>query len=412
MGKKRILFLNRFYWPDESATAQILTDLAGHLAAEGHCVTILTSRLRYEKSSQSKLLPSSEQHAGVQILRLWSTSFGRDNLIGRLIDYLSIYWSFFIYLISKTTSSDIVVVKTDPPLLSILGWVARMLKHFKLVSWCQDLFPEVAESALGGSGLTKPCFSILRQLRNASLNQCDMVAVLSGDMKSYLEGQGIHALMKILPNWAIQSSAHPDVTHNDLRRDWGLSDKLVLGYSGNLGRAHDIETFVEASNKFPEMQDLSLLFIGAGAGLKSIQKRLSPATLQQAKFMPYQPKEMLAASLKVPDIHWLSLSTEMTDYVFPSKFYGILRSGRPVIFIGATNSELANLINDNDCGFVVEPGDWQGLLQCVKELYEQKDRRLQLAANASKLNDSRTNRDLSLKQWNLALCASRSLNDL
>ncbi len=412
MNKKRILFFNRFYWPDESATAQILVDLAEHLSRQDYEVRIVTSRLRYETKGGAPLLPSHELHNGVEIIRLWSTAFGRGNLAGRLLDYLTIYFSFFCYLLSGTSSGDVVVVKTDPPLLSILGWWARLLKPVRLVSWCQDLFPEIAEHSLGFSVVSRPGYAILKGLRNISLKQCDSVVVLSEDMRNYLRRAGICSHIDILPNWAIQAGSHAPVTREDLRKEWKLSERIVLGYSGNLGRAHDVDTFIEAAEGFPELKRLSVLFIGGGAGLKQVQQRLNPAAAKQTQFLPYQPRELLSESLQVPDIHWFSLNPEMNALVYPSKFYGILQSGRPVIFVGDPSSELARMIVDHQCGFVVEPGDAAGLLKWVKSLYESEELRKAFGRNARNLDDRITNRAFSLKRWESALSRIMNINDL
>lgn len=412
MEGKRILFFNRFYWPDESATAQILVDLAEHLSSESHSIKVVTSRLRYETSGGAPLLPASESHNGVEISRLWSTSFGRGALFGRLLDYLSIYMSFFCYLLFGTRPGDIVVVKTDPPLLSILGWIAGIIKPIKLVSWCQDLFPEIAEHALGSGTLTRPGYAALKCLRNASLNKCDMVVVLSEDMKNHLLRQGTRSHIEILPNWAIQTACQDRVSFVDLRREWKLSDRIVLGYSGNLGRAHDVDTFISAAVDFVELEQLTLLFIGGGAGLRKVQHNLNPDALKNTVFLPYQPKEILSETLRVPDIHWFSLNPEMNAHVYPSKFYGILQSGRPVIFVGDPDSELARMIRQYNCGLVAAPGDSQGLVKCVRSLYENEELRKEMGSNALDLDKRVTNRASSLKRWETALSRLMKINDL
>jgi glycosyltransferase involved in cell wall biosynthesis len=255
-------------------------------------------------------------------------------------------------------------------------------------------------------------YSGLKELRNASLNSCDSLAVLSEDMKSHLVSCNVRSHIDILPNWAIQAPSQEEPAAMDLRREWGIGDRFVLGYSGNLGRAHDVDTFLAAAPGLVELDGLTMLFIGGGAGLKALKESLDPATGEQSLFLPYQPREILAASLQVPDVHWFSLIPEMNAHVFPSKFYGILQSGRPIVFIGDPESELARMIEDRRCGFVVAPGNAAALLDAVTALYKNSGLREEMGRNARRLNDEVTNRLSSLARWECALAKLRSINDL
>ena len=145
MTARRVVFVNRYYWPDHSATAQMLTDLATGLAARGWAVTVIASRLRYDGGAP---LPPREQRDGVAIHRVATTRFGRGALLGRAIDYASFYLTASLAAWRLLGRGDIVVAKTDPPLLQIpLGLVAR-LRGARQVNWMQDVYPELA-AALG-----------------------------------------------------------------------------------------------------------------------------------------------------------------------------------------------------------------------------------------------------------------------
>src|SRR2546425_7979112 len=108
----QIVFVNRFFFPDHSATSQLLSDLAFHLAAQGFEVRVITSRQRYDESSAA--LPPRELIKGVQVHRVWTSTFGRARLVGRAIDYLSFYAATSITLGISLKQHDVVVAKTDP----------------------------------------------------------------------------------------------------------------------------------------------------------------------------------------------------------------------------------------------------------------------------------------------------------
>jgi hypothetical protein len=135
----RVIFVNRYFFPDHSATSQILSDLTFHLAATGHDVHVITSRQRYDDARAA--LPDSENINGVQVHRMASTRFGRAALSGRALDYLAFYRSVRRRLRAIARAGDIVVAKTDPPLLSVaLASIARQ-RRAHLVNWLQDIYP-------------------------------------------------------------------------------------------------------------------------------------------------------------------------------------------------------------------------------------------------------------------------------
>jgi glycosyltransferase involved in cell wall biosynthesis len=390
---KRVVFFNRFYWPDESATSQILTDLAPFLAEQGWDVEVVTSRLLY--ADPAARLQKGENAKGVRIHRLWSTGFGRGKLGGRLLDYLTIYLSFAWFLLMKTRKGQIVVMKTDPPLLSVLGWFFKWIRGYKLVSWCQDVFPEVAMVGLNPNPVVKTLFNLLRALRNRSLNRSEMIAVLSDDMQQHLSRDCPEGQFRKLPNWAIHSRRAASEEVERLREEWGLRDRFVVGYSGNLGRVHDWKTVRDAMPMLKDLTNLTFLFIGGGAGYVQLQSELGEVSQPQVLFLPYQPREVLPVSLAVPDVHWLSLQSGMTPFVFPSKYYGIIETGRSVIFIGESSSELARKCLARGGDSAVPEGDAEAFAHAVRAAYSAKE--------ACSQGPAANSRQAAFSEWMAAL---------
>src|SRR3954447_26965913 len=144
MTARRVLFVNRFFHPDHSATSQMLSDLSFHLAERGWRVEVVTSRQRYDAADAK--LPPREIVRGVEVQRVWSTRFGRAFLPGRAVDYATFYISAFFTLLRRAGRDTTIVALTDPPLISVVAALAAKLRHATLVNWTQDLFPEVAEA--------------------------------------------------------------------------------------------------------------------------------------------------------------------------------------------------------------------------------------------------------------------------
>ena len=346
----RIIALNRFYRPDHSATSQMLGDLAEHVAARGHDVTVIASQLRYEGGT---LLAKRETLAGVKVRRIATTRFGRSNLAGRAFDYVSFYLSSFFSLLIIGRRGDVLIIKTDPPLITIPATLAARLRGMTTINWCQDLFPEIAGGL--GMGWAGGWFGGgLRRLRNRSLRRASLNAVLHERMVERLAGQGLEtAKLEVIPNWA-DRDIRPLASHeNPLRKAWGLDDAVVIGYSGNLGRAHMPEAIARLVAGTAHIDGLVWLFIGGGAGLETVRRAASGAG--NVLFKPYQDRAALSESLSAPDIHLVSLDPECEGAIVPSKVYGVRAAGRPVLFLGAIDGATARDLAQCNAGWVLDP---------------------------------------------------------
>jgi colanic acid biosynthesis glycosyl transferase WcaI len=325
---RRVVFVNRYFHPDHSATSQIASDLAFHLTAHGWDVAAITSRQRYD---DPKARLTSGSAGGVRIERVWSTRFGRAGLMGRAADYVTFYMSAFFAMLRHRDA--VVVAMTDPPLISVLAAMASK----RVVNWVQDLFPEVAESL----GIRAP--RVLRRLRDWSLRRARANVVLGELMAARVPKASI------IHNFADAGLAP---------QPRPAGDAFVVGYSGNLGRAHEFETIAGAMRRLP---DVRFLFTGGGAQLEAVKRAAGP----NASFRPYAPREELSASLSAADAHLVSLKPSLEGLIVPSKFYGLLAVARPVIFVGARDGELARIIEAHRCGIVVAMGDVDGLVSAI-----------------------------------------------
>jgi colanic acid biosynthesis glycosyl transferase WcaI len=380
----RIIFINRFFYPDHSGTSQMLSDLAFALADRGLNLEIITSRLRYDGPGDV-FLPR-EVIRGVTVHRVWTSRFGRQNLIGRAVDYLTFYLTAARMLWRLARRGDIVVAKTDPPMLSVLAWPLVRLRGAKLVNWLQDVFPEIAERFGKSTAVSRISFRVMRALRDQTLKHADMNVTVGEHMAEHVRSLGVaKGRIAMIPNWTDGAFVRPVArAGNSLRQAWGLGDDFVVGYSGNLGRAHDIETFLaamtavrldwDAKNARGETPTwVRWLFIGGGALVEDLQTQLAARGMDGVAFRPYAPREDLALSLSAADVHLVSLRPEMEGLVVPSKIYGIAAAGRPAIFIGAADGEIARVIARYGFGRTVAQGDGQGLAAAIMELSQQPE---------------------------------------
>src|SRR6516162_6158398 len=395
----RLIFVNRFFCPDHSATSQILSDLAFDLADAGRDVHVVTSTQLYDDAKAALLV--SEIINGVHVHRVPSTGFGRNALLGRSIDYVSFYRSMWQCLIALAQEADIIVAKTDPPLTSIVAMAAARRKGARLVNWLQDIYPETAVE-LGVPFMRGPLAASLAALRNRSLRQAEATVVVGDLMARKVESLGAPAArVHVIPNWCNDEDIRPVAqSENSLRQSWGLAGQFVFGYSGNLGRAHEFQTLLEAAERLRNEPRFIFLMVGGGKRFEELAQAVKRQGLTCSfRFIPYQEQKMLSYSLAAADAHWLSLNPKLEGLIVPSKFYGIAAAGKPIIVIGDKNGEIGRLVEQHGCGIVVAPGDADSLVTALRRLSSAPETISEMGRRARAMLDGHFTRQQALQRW-------------
>jgi glycosyltransferase involved in cell wall biosynthesis len=399
-GPGRIILINRYFHPDLSATSQMVSNLAFELAAQGHAVHAIASRQRYDNPSAS--LPRHETVRGVTVHRIGTSRFGRGKLVGRAVDYATFHIAAAAAAASTAGPGDCVVACTDPPMLSVT--IQPMLRPgTKLVNWLLDLFPEVA-SSLRVRGVVR-MEPMLRRLRNRSLERAAMNIVLGGRMAALLTDQGIHPdSITIIPNCSDGKAIRPLPRGAvALRREWDLGDRFVVGYSGNMGRAHEFGTIVGAAEKLKDDPRILFLFVGDGHKLKEIRQEVTDRGLANVAFRPLQPEDRLCETLCALDVHLVTLLPELEGLIIPSKIYGVAAAGRPALFVGDLSGEVSTLLYDHDFGAAFAIGDVDGLADAIRLLSVSPELCRRLGENARDAFDRHFDRSRVVEKWQAML---------
>ena len=378
-----ILFINQHYWPDLASTAQHLTDLAEHLAEQGFEVHVLCSRGHYLSGSMD--VPAEETRNGVHIRRVRATALGRDTILRRITDYASFYSSTLARVLAGP-SYDYIVTLTTPPLLPLVGAVARAVRGQAYGIWSMDLHPdaEVAAGMLAEEGCPA---RLLHALNNAGYRNAEFVVDLGRHMKRRLRDKGLSEdQLHTIPVWGIEEDLAPlPHAENPLRSELGLEGKFVVMYSGNAGRAHRFEEILAVMRRLDGHPEIEFVFVGEGPQKERIETFASENDLSNFRYLPYFPRELLKHSLPVADVHLMTLREEMAGIAVPGKLYGIMAAGRPALMVGPEASESAETIQRYDAGRVVDPareGDPTGALRdTLLRLYREEDFRARLGEN-------------------------------
>ncbi len=384
-----------------------MTELAESLVSRGVSVTALAGRGRY---NGGEMLPRRAEYRGVRIARAWATSFGKTTTAGRIIDYLSFYLGATWTLLGLR-SHDAIMALTTPPLIGVVALLIGRLKSLRVIMLVQDVYPDIA-IALGALSPASPLTKLLGWISSQVLKRADRVIVLSDCMRERIIGRiGTQHMSKIdvIHNWAdgdeirpLDGQENPFVTENE------LGDRFVILFSGNFGRVNEFSTALEAARLLRDRSEILFLFVGGGARETEITEFVRANNLDNIKLLPYQPKEKLRYSLAAGHALLVTVAGGLAGLCVPSKAYAIMAAGRPLLFVGDTRSDIANIINNYRCGAVIRSGDSQTLAGVIAAWRDSREEVERLGAAARHLFENRFNRDRAVNYYleSLAKCYS------
>ena len=352
----KILLANQFFWPDSAATSQLLTDLAQGLADLGHEVHVVCGNAGYSDEDSSP-------QPSVIIHRSPCLPFGRSK-VARLFSYFSFFTTAAVIGIASR-KFDLVITLTTPPLLSLLGTVLKQLRGTAHYIWEMDIYPDVAVDL----GMWKPDGMVTRvvgAVADFSRETADGVIALGPCMRDRLITRGLEeSHIHVAENWSDGESIEPLPLRS--------RKELNILYSGNLGLAHDVETIYGAMLQLKADPRFHFIFAGGGALRKDLQERCERERIAHATFRPYCERALLNQSLGEGDLGLVTQREECFGSVVPSKVYGLMAAGRPLLYIGPRQSTPALIIEQFRCGWHVDVGDVAGLVNLLKLLETDPD---------------------------------------
>jgi len=362
--KPRLLVLNQYYWPGVEATAQLLTELCEALA-EDLDVKVVTGQLHGQEEQ-----PHRSVRNGVEIVRVTSTSFERSKLFARASNYAT-YLTSALFGGLRGRRPDVVLCMTDPPIVANIALLVARRFRVPLVVISQDVFPEIAVQL---KRLENPVvMSLLRGLVGLYLRRADRIVAIGDTMRERLEEKGAPAdRLLVIPNWIDTARLGPLDKSNHWSRSWGVDEKFVVMHSGNVGHAQDLDSLIRAGTFLRDLDDLRIMIIGMGARHAELVALAALHEVDQVQFLYYQSREVLPQSLSAADVHVVGLAAGLAGYVVPSRLYGILAVGKPVIVAADPESETAQLVTAVGCGIVVPPGRPELLARAIRDAHDGK----------------------------------------
>ena len=347
-----LLFVNQHYAPDVAATGQCLADLAEHLVEAGYRVDVLAGHTRYDAGQVEA--PARELRNGVRVRRVATTRFGRRTNLGRVVDYASFYLAVLARLVFGRRY-DGVVFLTTPPLIALIGRIARALRGQRYAIWSMDLHPE-AEIAAGMVEERSLAGRVLAWLDARAYRGADFVVDLGAYMRDRVLRKGVSTSRShTVSIWGGRLELPPTNGANPLTRRLQLENRFVAMYSGNAGIVHDFGAIFEAMRLLRDDPRIFFLFVGDGPRRREVEAFARRERVHNFAYRDYFPRDSLRYSLSIADVHLISLRSQFVGISVPSKLYGAMASARPILFVGPERCETADAIRDVRCGVVVDP---------------------------------------------------------
>jgi len=360
--RPRVLVLNQYYWPGIEATAQLLTELCEALAEDAE-IKVVTGVLHGHEDEPRRL-----SHHGVDIVRVASTSFERSKLFARASNYTTYLGNALLHSL-RGPKPDVVLCMTDPPIVADIALVVARRFRVPLVVISQDVFPEIAVQL---KRLQNPAMmSVLRFLVSLYLRRADRVVAIGETMRERLEAKGARPdRVRVIPNWVDTARLRPHREENEWIGVAELEGKFIVMHSGNVGHAQDLDSLVRAATFLRDLDDLAITIIGMGARHAELVALADLLEVDQVRFLFYQPRQWLPQSLSAADVHVVGLAPGLAGYVVPSRLYGILAVGRPVIAAADPESETAQVVERVGCGIVIPPGRPELLARAIRDAHD------------------------------------------
>ncbi|MDO7907207.1 glycosyltransferase family 4 protein [Paenibacillus sp. JX-17] len=372
--KPNIVFVINYFYPDYASTGQILTELCLHLQHDFNITVIAARPGGYnEQGVRTGKRVEESRLENIRILHIALPNVNKNSMSSRL-RYIAAYFFQAVLLLLRQRKVDFVYTISQPPILGgTIGTIGKWLKRAKHIYNIQDFNPEQAEAV----GFSSPL--MIKLARAVDIFNCRMathIITVGYDMKETLEKRfNYHKVPDntVIHNWTNEEEivplpkTHPRVA--DFIAAHGLEGKFIVMYSGNLGLYYDLENLVRYTDQFRDFKDMVFVFIGDGAVKKKMQQVVEKLGVDQVRFLPYQPKEDLVYSLNAADVHLVVNQKGIKGVSVPSKIYGVMAAGKPVLGVLEEGSEAYRLIELSGNGMLVEPQQYDQFVKSMKNMY-------------------------------------------
>ncbi len=389
-----IMFMAQLYAPEDISGAVLITELATDLVKRGHEVTFITGAPNYP---YGRVFEGYRNRAyqvewldGVRVVRTWSYISPSKTVWPRLLHY-GTYSATAFYGGLFAGKPDIVVNYSPPLPLGLSAWLLGRLWRVPWVLVLEDLYPDAAVTT--GVLRNRHLIAFFSAMERFLYRHATHVSVISESFRKNLKRKGVPPeKITLIPVWADPDVVRPLPKENDFRQRLGLAGKLVAMYAGNLGLTSCLEDVLGAAKLLREETDIRFVIVGEGVKKEDLEATAQAAQLTNIMFLPYQPREMFPEMLAAADVGLVTLNQDSASSSLPSKVFNVMASARPILAVAPKESDLAQLVDDADCGVVVPPEHPELLADALLAMRGRGDGLVEMGQNGRSLLESRYSR--------------------
>jgi colanic acid biosynthesis glycosyl transferase WcaI len=379
----KLLILCPHFAPDVAPTGEVMTSIVTALADRGHELHVVTSLPWYRQHRVEPgwggRLRRTERTPWGRITRLHPFPTDKSNIPARAAAFAGFTGLATIAGLFSRGRPDAVMVMSPPLPLGVAGWLAAASRRAPFVFNIQDVFPDVAVEL--GAITDRRVIAAASWLERFLYRRADAVTVLSEDLRDNVARKLRGARperVEVIPNFVDTERIAPADPDNAYRAEYGLGERTVVMYAGNVGLSQSLDLVVEAARRHRDRDDVVFVINGGGSALEALQR--DAAGLDNLRFVPMQPRERLPEVLAAGDLHLVPLRAGLARSSVPSKLYSILAAGRPVLASVDAGTEVATTIDRAGAGVSVGPEDPDAFCAALDDLLDDPAGRARMGA--------------------------------
>lgn len=406
MKKEKMLVYANYFYPEVASLGQLLTELCENLVNDFD-ITVICSVPCYTGKIEEKYKKDKyffEKYGDIKIIRVSVPECNKTNKLSR-IKHILVYFLKAIKVTFKLRKIDIIYTVSQPPILGgMLGFIGKKITKGKLVYNIQDFNPEQIIAV--NYSKNKLLVKLLLAIDKFVCRKSDLIIVVGRDMKETLIKRFKNKKIPntvVINNWINEKSVYPlEKTHKKViafKKKYQLENKFIIMYSGNVGLFYDLENLITIFEKYKDNDDIVFAIIGEGAIKQKLIDYCDYKQMNNVRFISYQDKKDLVYSLNAADIHLVTNSKGIKGVSVPSKIYGCLATNVPILGILENGSEAWKIIEDSNCGVVVDTGNYEQIDNILNEIIGNKNKFVSKHLTGRKYLENNFTKDKSIEKY-------------
>ena len=375
MKNLSILVVLLYWYPYSGPQTPIYAGIFRELRRRGHRITIISSFPHFRSGSKETWdqyhgkCYDATSWEGIELIRtyVFAPTFSNHQygLISRALNFISFSLSSLLAGLLLRRRLDIVLTLSSPPLINgIVGWLLSKFKGAQSVHNIVDIYPDMAEKV--GIWRGSPVMWMLRWVEKLVYRLNPKLVVLSENMAENLARKRVApGKIAVIPNF-VEPEGFLDVPRdNAFARRYGLSDRFVLMYAGNVGVPHGVEVLIDVAKMLKGDDDFRVCIVGRGEYMAQIRAMVEDRGLSNVVFPPRQPEHMVPLIWASADASAVTYKPGLAEFSVPSKLLYIMASGRPAIVSADSDSDASRIVCRAGSGISVPPSDAAALVDAV-----------------------------------------------